>query len=184
MKWNSIAAWTIVLICAAGIGTIFSSQVLAADAPSAVAVLHPTDESQAYGHVRFIETPEGIKVVADIQGLTPGNKHGFHIHEFGDCTDVNALSAGDHYNPTEEPHGGPEDDRRHVGDFGNVEADEQGNAHFERVDPIISLEGPNSIIGRSVVVHAEEDDLTSQPSGDAGARWACGVIGIAGQWQQ
>jgi superoxide dismutase, Cu-Zn family len=174
------ALWVAIMMCTAFIG-VSGVQATAEETPSAVAVLHPTGGNQVSGEVRFTKTSDGIRVVADIQGLTPGNKHGFHIHEFGDCTDEDALSAGDHYNPTDQPHGGPQDERRHVGDFGNVEADEDGIAHFVLIDPVISLDGPHSIIGRSVVVHAEEDDMQTQPSGDAGKRLACGVIGIVGK---
>ena len=175
-------AWCItVFVGAAVITAALPGQATADETPAAVAVLHPTKESEVSGKVDFIKTPQGVRIVAEIQGLTPGNKHGFHIHEFGDCTAEDAASAGDHYNPADQPHGGPTDQRRHAGDFGNIEADADGNAHFEMVDAVITLEGPHTIIGRAVVVHAEEDDLTTQPSGKAGDRLACGVIGIAGE---
>jgi Cu-Zn family superoxide dismutase len=144
----------------------------------AVAVLSPTEGNTAHGVVTFNKTVDGIKIVADMEGLSPG-KHGFHIHEFGDCTAPDAVSAGGHFNPDNMPHGAPSDMERHVGDLGNLEANEEGMAHYERTDNLISLSGPHSIIGLSVVVHAGEDDLTSQPSGNAGPRVACGVIGVA-----
>ncbi|KJS32511.1 MAG: superoxide dismutase [Desulfatitalea sp. BRH_c12] len=148
--------------------------------PSAVAVLHPTEGNQVSGKVTFTKTSEGVKVVADIQGLEPG-KHGFHIHEFGDCTAADATSAGGHYNPTEQPHAAPTDKKRHLGDLGNIETKSDGSAHLEMVDKVLSLKGSHSIIGRAVVVHAGEDDLKSQPTGDAGGRLACGVVGYAGK---
>jgi Cu-Zn family superoxide dismutase len=77
------------------------------------------------------------------------------------------------------PHGGPTDVQRHVGDLGNIVADEQGNAHYDWTDTKLSFNGEDSIIGRGVIVHAGEDDLKSQPTGNAGARVACGVIGVA-----
>ncbi|MFP4071997.1 MAG: superoxide dismutase family protein, partial [Desulfovibrionales bacterium] len=111
------------------------------------------------------------------QGLTPG-KHGFHIHEYGDCSASDATSAGGHYNPTDMPHAGPDAAKRHVGDLGNVTADDSGRVSENFLDPVISLNGPHSLVGLSVVVHEGADDFTSQPSGDAGPRVGCGVVGI------
>jgi len=144
----------------------------------AVCVLHPTEGNDVSGTVTFTKTAQGIKIVADVEGLSPG-KHGFHVHEFGDCTAPNGTSAGGHFNPENTKHGAPTDTERHVGDLGNLEADADGNAHYERTDTFIALSGPHSIIGRGIIVHAGEDDLISQPTGAAGARVACGVIGIA-----
>jgi Cu-Zn family superoxide dismutase len=166
---------------ATGLGPL-AARIATADMhePSAVAVLHPTEGNQVNGKVTFTKTSKGVKVVADIQGLEPG-KHGFHIHEFGDCTAADATSAGGHYNPTDQPHAAPTDNKRHVGDLGNIEAKSNGSAHLETVDKVLSLKGSHSIIGRAVVVHAGEDDLKSQPTGDAGGRLACGVVGYAGK---
>ena len=111
----------------------------------------------------------------EINGLTPG-KHGFHIHEKGDCSAADASSAGGHFNPTGMPHGGRRGSQRHLGDLGNITADKSGIARFAFTDGWITLAGVNSIIGHAVVVHAQADDLKSQPSGNAGARVACGVI--------
>lgn len=148
------------------------------DITAAVAVLHPTEGNMVHGTVTFTKNTDGIRIVADVEGLTPG-KHGFHIHELGDCSAIDASSAGGHFNPDGMPHGAPNDMNRHVGDLGNLVADEEGEAHYERTDSFIDFSGDHSIIGLSVVIHAEEDDLTSQPSGAAGPRVACGVIGIA-----
>ncbi|MGD0400555.1 MAG: superoxide dismutase family protein [Syntrophobacteraceae bacterium] len=101
------------------------------------------------------------------------------LHEFGNCTSPEANSAGGHFNPTDMPHAGPKAENRYVGDLGNLEADKNGLARLEVTDNIISLEGPKSIIGRSVIVHAQADDFKTQPAGASGARIACGVIGIA-----
>lgn len=146
---------------------------------AAIAVIHPTQGSAATGTVTFTQMPRGIMVTADITQLSPG-EHGFHIHEYGDCSCKDGTCAGDHFNPAEKEHGGPDDEIRHVGDLGNVMADTAGNAHLQLVDQKITLNGPHSIIGRSVIVHAKRDDLISQPTGDAGARMGCGVIGIKG----
>ncbi|OPY65661.1 MAG: Superoxide dismutase (Cu-Zn) precursor [Syntrophorhabdaceae bacterium PtaU1.Bin034] len=144
----------------------------------AVAVIHPTPGNAVRGVVKFTKEKAGVKVVADIEGLKEG-KHGFHVHEYGDCSSMDAESAGGHFNPNGKPHGAPTDKERHVGDLGNINANAEGKAHYEWTDTQISLAGPNSIIGRAVIVHADPDDLKSQPTGNAGARLGCGVVGIA-----
>jgi len=146
----------------------------------AKAVVSPTQGSKVRGVVIFTKVDNGIKVVADLEGLTPG-LHGFHVHQYGDCSAPNGDSAGGHFNPEGKPHGAPTAKERHVGDLGNVTAGEDGKAHFEWTDPLMSFEGRHSIIGLSVIVHANADDLVSQPAGNAGPRVACGVIGIAGK---
>lgn len=140
-----------------------------------IAVLSPKSGSSVKGIVTFIKVSDGIKVIAEIEGLTPG-QHGFHIHEFGDCSDPEGKSAGEHFNPEKMPHSGHDSEKRHVGDFGNILADNSGKAKFELIDKKISFEGTNSIIGKSVIVHVNPDDLTTQPSGNSGKRLACGLI--------
>ena len=167
----------------AGILVVASMVVLAvvsaqADVTKAVAVLSPTKGSNASGTVTFTKVSGGVKIVADVTGLTPG-KHGFHIHEFGDCSAPDATSAGGHFNPSHKQHGAPDAAAHHAGDFGNLEANASGTAHYERVDKTLSLEGGDSIIGHGVIVHEKEDDLLTQPTGNAGARAACGAIGLA-----
>ncbi|MDR3652082.1 MAG: superoxide dismutase family protein [Paludibacter sp.] len=144
---------------------------------SAVCVLYPTVGNDVKGVVTFTKVEGGIKVVADLEGLTPG-KHGIHIHEYGDCTAPDGTSAGGHFNPTKMEHGSPMGSMHHAGDMGNIVADSNGKAHLEYVDADISFFGMKSIIGRSVVVHKDEDDMKTQPTGNSGARVACGVIGI------
>lgn len=143
--------------------------------PAAIAVLSPAQGQNVSGQVSFREETEGVRVVADIKGLTPG-KHGFHIHEKGDCSAPDFSSAGGHFNPTGMKHGSPTDPEHHMGDFGNITANEQGEARFERVVNWLSFKGTNSFVGKAVVVHEKADDLQSQPSGNAGGRIACGVI--------
>ena len=147
-------------------------------ATKAVAVLMPTTGSSVRGLVRFEAVQGGIIIQARVEGL-PAGDHGFHIHELGDCSATDGTSAGGHYNPTDAPHAGPGAAQRHVGDLGNITADAQGTATLDRVDGVVQLSGPQSVIGRSVIVHAGADDLTTQPTGAAGGRLACGVIGIA-----
>ena len=145
----------------------------------AVAVIHHTQRNNVSGVIRFIEVEGGVRVTGDFHGLKPG-KHGFHIHELGDCSALDGTSAGGHYNPMAKQHSGPDAADRHVGDLGNITADKSGRASYDRVDSHLSLNGPYSIVGRAVIIHAGEDDFVSQPTGNAGARVACGVIGIAG----
>jgi len=146
----------------------------------AVAVIHPTEGNTARGVVRFSQTGEQVTIVADVWGLEPGAKHGFHIHEYGDCSAPDGTSAGGHYDPDGHDHAGPSAAVRHAGDLGNLEADAEGEAHLElTVSNITIADLENPIVGRGVIVHAGEDDLTSQPTGAAGARIGCGVIGIA-----
>jgi Cu-Zn family superoxide dismutase len=130
------------------------------------------------GTVTFTKTGDGMKVVADITGLKPGT-HGFHIHEFGDCSAPDAMSTGAHFNPSKNPHAGHDAAKRHDGDLGNIEADASGKAHLELTDKMMTMSGEKSIIGRGLIVHEKADDLKTQPTGDAGGRVACGVIGVA-----
>lgn len=149
-----------------------------ADFDAAVASLQPASGEDVSGTVLFIRTNDGIRIEADVQGLEEG-EHGFHVHQYGDCTADDLTSAGGHYNPLNAPHGAPDDEQRHVGDMGNLEANADGMATYSRVDSVISFSGERSILGRAVIVHGGADDLESQPSGDAGPRMACGVIGVA-----
>lgn len=144
----------------------------------AIAVINPTEGNNVTGSVTFEQVDEGVQVEGEFEGLSAG-LHGFHIHEFGDCSADDGSSAGGHYNPTDNDHGNPEAENRHMGDMGNIEADEEGSATIDYVDSKIELNGPNSIMGRGVIIHGGEDDFESQPSGDAGPRLGCGVVGVA-----
>ncbi len=144
-----------------------------------VAVLQSTAGNKCKGTVRFIQDGEKIKIVAEVEGLTPNQKHAIHIHEFGDGTSIDGTSAGGHYNPEKHDHGLPHGGKRHAGDLGNLQADANGKAKYEATVDNITLVGlKNPIIGRGVIVHAKPDD-GGQPVGNAGPRIACGVIGIA-----
>jgi superoxide dismutase, Cu-Zn family len=149
----------------------------AQEVTKATAELESKSNSKVTGTVTFTKVGDDVQVVADIQNLTPG-KHGFHIHEKGDCSAPDAASAGAHFNPTMKHHGGPESMDHHAGDLGNITADASGKAHLDWKGKL-SLTGKDSIIGKSVVVHEKEDDLKTDPSGNSGARIACGAINAA-----
>lgn len=144
---------------------------------TAVSNLSPTQGNQARGQVKFTELSNNkVRVEATVTGLTPG-LHGFHIHEKGDCSAPDAMSAGGHFNPTGKPHGGSAGVSRHAGDIGNLNADAAGKAVLTvDVEDIDLVDPAGNIIGRAVVVHANPDDTTSQPAGNSGGRVACGVI--------
>jgi Cu-Zn family superoxide dismutase len=162
----------------------------AADAPAAtatgaavthaIAVLAPTQGQQAAGTVHFRREGAGVHVTGEISGLAPNSKHGFHVHEFGDCSAPDGTSAGGHFAPEAHPHGAPNPAEHHAGDLGNVEADGTGKARVDVMVPGLSLAtGDRALVGRGLILHAQPDDLTTQPTGNAGARVACGVIGVA-----
>ena len=144
----------------------------------AVALITSTKGNSVHGVVLFEKADKGVHIVADLAGLKPG-KHGFHIHEFGDITSDDGSSAGGHFNPSGMPHSMPMSEKRHAGDMGNIVADENGVAHLDYIDHVMKLNGPHSIIGHAVIIHEKEDDFTTQPTGNAGARIGNGVIGIA-----
>ena len=144
----------------------------------AIAVITPTKGNFVHGVVTFEEVDKGVHVTANLTGLTPG-RHGFHIHEFGDINSEDGSSAGGHFNPMGMPHSMPTSDKRHEGDMGNIEADENGSAHLDYIDSVMKLNGEYSLIGHAVIIHAKEDDFKTQPTGNAGARVGYGVVGIA-----
>jgi Cu-Zn family superoxide dismutase len=149
----------------------------AQDVTKATATLESKSNSKVTGTVTFTKVGDEVQVVADIQNLTPG-KHGFHIHEKGDCSAADASSAGGHFNPTHQHHGGPDTPEHHMGDLGNITADASGKAHLDWKGKL-SLSGADSIIGKSIVVHEKADDLKTDPAGNSGARIGCGVINAA-----
>jgi len=145
------------------------------DVINAVAEMVAIGDSGVTGTVRFTQREDKVEVRGEITGLEPG-KHGFHVHEKGDLSDKKeGKSAGGHFDPTDQPHGRPSDEERHVGDLGNIVADENGKATINIDDDVISLRGENSILGRSLMVHAKADEFT-QPTGDAGGRVSFGLI--------
>ncbi len=144
----------------------------------AQAVLVSVGESGVRGEVHFEQIDGRVRVHGTIEGLTPG-EHGFHVHQYGDLSDLQAGdSAGGHFAPEGGPHGRPSDEQRHAGDLGNLVANEEGVATIDMNDDVLALSGERSILGRAIVVHEKADEFV-QPSGGAGGRVAFGVIGIA-----
>lgn len=161
---------------------IQASDQASSPARMARANIEATEGNQASGVVRFVEEDGTVRIDATLNGLKPG-AHGFHIHEKGDCSAPDASSAGEHFSPDDAPHGSPRDlpHAHHVGDLGNVVAEENGSAEVVVEDAEMRLNGADSIIGRAVIVHAGQDDFETQPSGDAGDPVGCGVIQAVSQ---
>lgn len=141
------------------------------------ATLQAREGSGVSGVVTFTQTGDTVEVSAEVSGLSASGEHGFHIHEVGDCSAPDFTSAGGHFNPTGAIHGGPDDADHHAGDLGNLTVDDGGNGTLSRSSALLTVTpGPNSVVGRAVILHEKRDDLVSQPTGDAGGRIACGVI--------
>jgi Cu-Zn family superoxide dismutase len=144
--------------------------------PKAVANLASISGSTASGVVHFTELADGsVEVHAMLSGV-PAGVHGFHVHDKGDCGD-NGNAAGGHFNPGGTAHGAPNADPHHAGDFGNVTADASGKVETRFTTRSVTVSaGPNSAVGHAVILHANPDDLQTQPTGNAGGRIACGVV--------
>ena len=144
----------------------------------ATAALQPTKGSKAFGEATFEETADGkVRVTVFAQGLRPDQEHGFHIHEAGDCSSGDGMSTKGHFNPYGKPHGDPKSPERHAGDLPALKADKGGRAKIDVTTDIITVRpGPASVVGRGIIIHADADDYKTQPTGNAGARIACGVI--------
>lgn len=168
-----LAVWAVasgvVLSCSSSPGPDFVAR--------AVATMEPKSGSEVRGIVTFTERESGeVEIRVDLEGV-PEGRHGFHVHERGDCSAPDATSAGGHFNPFDAPHAGPGAARHHVGDLGNIDAGSDGVVAITRVsDDLTVTAGEASVVGKAVIVHADADDLTSQPTGAAGGRIACGVI--------
>jgi len=147
-----------------------------AEAQTATATLAPTAGNTTAGTVTFTQKGDKVTVNAKLSGLAPG-AHGFHVHEKGDCSAADAASAGGHFNPTNKPHGNPASPDHHAGDMPALVADASGNASFQGdLTPMSVGGGVTDIVDKAVIVHKDADDYTTQPTGNSGARVACGVI--------
>jgi superoxide dismutase, Cu-Zn family len=155
-------------------------QSMSPEAPQslrATAQLQPTKGNKTFGEVTFEQVGAKVRVLVNVQGLTPGREHGFHIHEAGDCSSGDGESAKGHFDPFSKSHGHYASPERHAGDLPSITADKGGRAKLDvEVDQITLTPGPASIVGRGLIVHADPDDYKTQPAGNSGARIACGVI--------
>ena len=148
------------------------------------ATIEPLGDSGLSGTVTFAPSDLGMQVTYMLDGLTEG-VYGFHVHENGSCANGEGGAvggaAGGHFNPDGVAHGAPNlpAGQRHVGDLGNIHAlsDQRILGSFN--ESVASLEGPESIVGKALVIHAREDDFTTQPTGNAGPRIGCGIVNSA-----
>jgi len=143
----------------------------------ATAQLQPTKGSKTFGEATFEEVGGKVQVSVFVQGLKPESEHGFHIHEVGDCSSGDGMSAKGHFDPFGKPHGNPSTSARHAGDLPALKAAKDGRARLNVTLDLITLgHGTGNIIGRGLIIHADPDDFKTQPTGNTGARIACGVI--------
>jgi Cu-Zn family superoxide dismutase len=145
--------------------------------PAASARLEPTRGNTASGSAMFRAEGERVRLTVRLEGLKAGAEHGFHIHEKGDCSSGDGMSTGGHFNPTGKPHGRHDEAERHAGDLPSLKADASGRVDATFVLSGLSIgSGASDIVGRGLIVHAQPDDYRTQPTGNSGARIACGVI--------
>jgi Cu-Zn family superoxide dismutase len=166
-----------VLAVVAAAVTLSACQTTPQEPLRATAGLQPTKGNKVFGEATFEQVGDKVRVIVFAQNLKPGQQHGFHIHEAGDCSSGDGMSAKGHFNPGGKPHGNPASGDRHAGDLPSLVAAKNGRAKLDiTVDGISLNPGPNSIIGRGLIIHADPDDYKTQPTGNAGGRLACGVI--------
>jgi superoxide dismutase, Cu-Zn family len=165
------------LIALAAAALLGACQTMSDEPARATAALQPTKGSKAFGEATFEQAGGKVRVIVFAQGLKPDAEHGFHIHEAGDCSSGDGMSAKGHFNPGGKPHGNPSSAERHAGDLPSLRADKRGRAKIDvTVDAISIGSGAGNIVGRGLIIHADPDDYKTQPTGNAGARLACGVI--------
>ncbi|MGH8028749.1 MAG: superoxide dismutase family protein [Arenimonas sp.] len=148
----------------------------------AIARITGADDNPAQGELTFTAVEGGAHVTGTLAGLAPDSEHGFHVHETGDCSAPAGGSAGKHYNPATQPHGGPEAAARHAGDMPNLRADASGNAtvDFHLTGVGVGSRDEHDLVGKAVIVHEKSDDYSTQPSGASGTPIACGIIELPG----
>jgi Cu-Zn family superoxide dismutase len=185
-RYASVLAVTAIASLAAGCGEMSTSSEAAGAkpaaaaakpaGPTAVATLQPTTGNATAGTAWFTQQPDGVLVRVKVSGLKPNQEHGFHAHEKGDCSSGDGMSTGGHFNPAGKPHG-PQHAEHHAGDFPALKADGSGNVEttFKLTGATVGT-GAYDLIGKGLIVHANPDDYKTQPTGNAGARIACGVI--------
>jgi superoxide dismutase, Cu-Zn family len=170
MAQHPLAALTLVCLTAlAGCAT--------PSGPQAVAALAPTAGNTTAGTVRFAQSGGKVVVSGEVRGLKPNADHGFHVHEKGDCSSPDGMSAGGHFNPTGTQHGNHDAGEHHAGDLRMLKADSNGVAKFSYESSTISVgSGVADVVGKGLIVHRDPDDFKTQPTGNSGPRLACAVI--------
>ena len=170
---------SLLLLAAALAGCMSQGGTVAKTLPGAVAQLKPTAGNKAAGTVWFTQDGLRVNVRVQVSGLVPNQEHGFHVHEKGDCSAPDGMSAGGHFNPGGRPHD-PQSAPHHGGDMPSLKADAAGNAQASfQIEGVSVATGIDGLLGRGVIVHAKPDDYTTQPTGNSGARIACGVVVLA-----
>jgi len=165
---------SVTALCAAAL--LAACAATPAMGPRAQAKLEARSASTVVGSVTLTQVGDKVRIEANLSGLTPG-EHGFHVHEAGDCSAPDAVSAKGHFNPGSKGHGHHHGMDRHAGDLPNLVANASGHATYRAEVGMLTLDkGPMGVVGRSLVVHADPDDYKSQPAGNSGKRVACGVI--------
>ena len=166
-----------IFAAAAAVALLGACASVPPEPPRATAQLQPTKGSKTFGEATFEEVDGKVHVVIFVQGLKPGQEHGLHIHEVGDCSSGDGMSTKGHFNPYGKPHAHQGTPERHAGDLPPLKAGKDGRAKVDaKLDVITIAAGPASIVGRGLIVHADPDDYKTQPTGNSGARIACGVI--------
>ncbi|MDY0021855.1 superoxide dismutase family protein [Arenimonas caeni] len=172
-----------------GDGAAPAAEPAAAEAAGGIAlaaqarvVLQEVQGSGVSGELVFNPDGDALRLTGEVRGLPAGSTHGFHVHETGDCSAPDATSAGGHFNPMGAPHGDSQAEvPHHAGDMPNLVAGDDGVAQADKRLPGLRI-GDGSeldVVGRALIVHAQADDYATQPTGNAGARIACGVIELA-----
>lgn len=148
-----------------------------ATGPSATAQLTATKGNAVSGTVTFTQQGNVVRIAGEVSGLAPNTEHGFHIHDKGDCSSGDGMSAGGHFNPKSTPHGAAEASEHHAGDLVSLKADASGVARFSYTSTSVTVgDGATDVIGRGLIVHRDADDFKTQPTGNSGPRLACAVI--------
>lgn len=157
--------------------SVHAGPASAASAERAQVVVTGSAGSSVFGLLNVTATPDGVRISGTLRGISPNTRHGFHIHEIGDCSADRAMSAGGHFNPGKRQHGDPARIPHHAGDLPNIDADASGTAVIDMIVKGVTLDdSAGGVLNRAIVVNAKADDYTSQPAGAAGPRIACGVI--------
>ena len=165
------------LVCLAVLACLAGCTGMRGSGPTAIAALEARSGSSVTGTVTLRQAGDRLRAHVELTGLVPGSEHGFHVHDKGDCSAADAASAGPHFNPAGVAHGSASSGVHHAGDLPSLTADSNGKVRADLELSGVTLDaGPNSIVGRALIVHRDRDDFTSQPAGNAGPRFACGVI--------